>query len=346
MTYKKPSVLVVDRKSIAGNNRQSMSVQVRLLEPLRYLEAAGKIHVIELDESVINEKDIVNADLLAMSRSYSSKAVELMRSANSLLKPILYDVDDDMFVLPKWTALDTAEFEKHKNQLLLASYLTVPLVLLSERLSWIDTPVMIIPTATVMNKFETDNVKRNNKIVYTNLMDIKLESARADFLKAVFDFMTKNPDLELDVFSDSALEICNIHNVNYCGFLEYREYKKKLFSEKYLFALCPLSGSEDQDSFRHNECKSPIKYIDYSAAKIPAIFSNSPAYVRSIQHGENGLITENTYESWLHTLEFMYKNTQIREKIAEKAFLDIYENYNMKIVSEKWFEVIHQLTAQ
>lgn len=345
MTEKKPLILLVNRKSIAGNNRQSMSVRVRLSEPLLYLESKGKITIVELDESIIEEKDILNSDLIAMSRSYSPVAVKIMKMAQSLSKSILYDVDDDMFVLPKWTALNSVEFENHKSQLEMASVITVPHSLLAERLKFYKDKIYIISTGTLIQK-KNEIIEKSKKIIYTNLMDIKLESARNAFLNAVSDFMQNKPSLELDVFSDSVLDICNISNVRYCGFLPYEDYKKKILNEGYLFALCPLSGHEDQDSLRHNECKSPIKYIDYSSAKIPGIFSNSPAYARTIKHGENGYLTENTYRDWSAALDFMYHNEAHCENMAENAFLDILKNYNMDTVSEKWFKVIQNAIAK
>lgn len=343
MPFKKLSILIVNRRSIAGNNRQSMSVRVRLLEPFLYLEAEGKIAITELDESIICEDDIAKVDVVAMSRSYSPDAVKTMEIARFLSKPILYDVDDDMFVLPKWTMLGTGEFEKHKRQLVLANHVVVPHALLAERLEGIRAPITIIPTGTVINDANIKNHKPKNKIIYTNLMDIKLESGRTDFLKAISDFMFQHPDLVMDVFSDTPLEICSIPNVKYCGFLEYAEYKKKIAKEGYLFAVCPLSGNEDISSLLHNECKSPIKYIDYSASKIPGIYSNSPAYQRSIKQGENGLLTENTYSGWLEGLKLIYENTKLREHITKEAFSDVSKKYDMKIVAKQWLDVIQQL---
>jgi hypothetical protein len=233
--------------------------------------------------------------------------------------------------------------------LVLANHVVVPHALLVERLDGIRAPITIIPTGTIINDANIKNhkpkkpKKPKNKIIYTNLMDIKLESARTDFLKAISDFMFAHPDLVMDVFSDTPLEICRIPNVKYCGFLEYAEYKKKIAEEGYLFAVCPLSGNEDISSLLHNECKSPIKYIDYSASKIPGIYSNSPAYQRSIKHGENGLLTENTYSGWLEGLKLMYGNTELRNQITEAAFSDVSKKYDMKIVAKQWLDVIQQL---
>lgn len=345
MKIEAKKILLINRKSIAGNNRESMSVRIRLAEPFRYLASKKFISLEELNEDQVSKSDIINADLIAISRSYSLVAVSIMEMAKQLSKPILYDVDDDMFVLPKWTSLNTAEFENHKKQLELANVITVSHPLLADRITFVGNKIHVIQTGTLIQESSSEVTKHTKKIVYTNLMDIKLENARSEFLRAISDFMKKNESFELDVFSDSELEICEIKNVNYCGFLEYNAYRKALISRNYLFAISPLSGYEDLESILHNECKSPIKYIDYSAAKIPGIYSDSPAYRRVVKEMENGLLVKNTYDAWIHALELLRSDSNLRNIMAKNAYQDVQKNYNTELLSMKWFDLVQKVLS-
>jgi hypothetical protein len=77
--------------------------------------------------------------------------------------------------------------------------------------------------------------------------------------------------------------------------------------------LCPLLDST------FNRCKSDIKYLDYSAAGIPGIYSRVPVYESTIQHLTTGYLADNTVESWVEALQRLVNDVDLRCQIAVHA---------------------------
>lgn len=65
--------------------------------------------------------------------------------------------------------------------------------------------------------------------------------------------------------------------------------------------------------------KSNIKWQEYSLKSIPTIASNIGPYKDTINHGSDGYLVENTYESWYKALKLLVENVSLRKKIGAKA---------------------------
>jgi len=118
-----------------------------------------------------------------------------------------------------------------------------------------------------------------------------------------------------------------IENVNKIplpiGLITYPQFVKWFIhiSGDFDFALCPL------ESTAFTKYKSYIKYLDYSACQLPAIYSENEIYKAVIHHKQNGLLCANDTISWYENIKFMIENSELRRKMGEVAYKDVFLNH-------------------
>jgi len=106
------------------------------------------------------------------------------------------------------------------------------------------------------------------------------------------------------------------------------------------FAIAPLEGGA------FNDCKSDIKFLDYSILGIPGIYSRRPSYGNTVKQGQNGLLAE-SYQEWLDALDSMVLDDSLRNRLASQCSSEVWENRTLARHATKWADVIRRvLTAR
>lgn len=323
-----------------------MSVRVRLVEPLMYLHSSNDISLEVLDEGTVSDEVLRGADLFLLSRSYSEKALGLMNRIKFAGKTMIYDVDDYLLFAPTWTqfVLTQQMMECHEAQLKLADCITVPHQALKERLTQFEEKIVVIPSCVNLSKFPSRIGRLGPaKLVYTNLMDLKLIRARRSFLRAIIKFLELHGTVGIDVFGDSFEEMARIPRLRYRGYLDYDQHKQIISSENYVFALCPLGGEEDKEAMIHNKYKSNIKYLEYGAGMVAGIYSATPAYQGDVVNLRNGLIVRNSGDEWFEAMEMLVADEGLRENIVRNAYEDVASRYEVGVVAPRWRDLIERV---
>ena len=93
---------------------------------------------------------------------------------------------------------------------------------------------------------------------------------------------------------------------NYPGYVNFVQ------QQDFDLAIAPL-----QDNL-FNRCKSPIKYLEYSALGIPGVYSSLPPYSSLIRHGENGFLASNS-EEWRQAILKLIEDPHLRWKMGQAA---------------------------
>jgi len=89
--------------------------------------------------------------------------------------------------------------------------------------------------------------------------------------------------------------------------------------------------------------KSHIKWLEYSACGIPAIFSKVVAYSNFVKDKKTGLLVENTNKAWFRAIKWMIDNPQKRFKIAENAQREVAEKYTLDKNISDWRDAYYAL---
>ena len=149
--------------------------------------------------------------------------------------------------------------------------------------------------------------------------------------KICFKFLGCIPDELRDV--PGAYYLGNVIN-------SYRQYVDFLKKTRFDIAISPL----EDNSF--NQCKSNIKFLEYSICGYPGIYSAVGPYIDSVTDKETGLLTENTTEAWIRSMEYLINNPTLRNQIGEKACHNVKENYSFKERVKEWYQFYSQLIPE
>jgi GT2 family glycosyltransferase/Tfp pilus assembly protein PilF len=123
-----------------------------------------------------------------------------------------------------------------------------------------------------------------------------------------------------------------------CGFTaDYCGYAQRLKRLAIDLALVPL----EQTPF--NRAKSPIKWLEYSACKIPAIFTDIEAYNQTVEHGKTGWLVPNQTEAWYEAIKQFVINPELRRTIAENAHQAVLSKHLLRDHAGLWREAYDKL---
>lgn len=88
------------------------------------------------------------------------------------------------------------------------------------------------------------------------------------------------------------------------------------------FAVAPLADTAI------NRSKSALKYLEYSAIKLPGIYSDIGEYSSIVKNNKTGiLISNNEIDSWVSHICEMAKSMALRQMLAQNAYEDVMQNY-------------------
>lgn len=123
----------------------------------------------------------------------------------------------------------------------------------------------------------------------------------------------------------------------------YAEYSRALKEFDFDIAISPL-----RNTF-FNQCKSNIKWLEYSVAGMPGVYSNVTPYSESIRQFETGVLVENTSDAWFEALDYLISHPQVRKKIASDARREVLENYTYASqagkIKELYWKIIENNTV-
>lgn len=145
-------------------------------------------------------------------------------------------------------------------------------------------------------------------------------------------------DLEVTVFGGTAADIPGLTIV--------RVPDSKRFYARYVpwlqdkgpfdFAIAPLDLNN-----RLNKSKSALKYLEYSAMGLPAVFTEIEPYVQAIDNYENGiLVPENSQEMWIEALVSLATDSQLAQRLSGRCHADVINRYLLSRHFDEWKTII------
>lgn len=102
--------------------------------------------------------------------------------------------------------------------------------------------------------------------------------------------------------------------------------------------LAPLSPN------RFNLCKSNLKFLEYSALKIPTIASNFGPYAETIVNKETGILIDSV-KDWYDAVRYLLDNEAERIRLGENAYNFVKENFDVDKNCVLWKNAFDSLLA-
>lgn len=318
------------------------STLINVATPVIDMHKAGRIIAHITLETTVREKDVTWSDLVILCRNTDPERALWFLSILEKNKPYIYDIDDNFFELSADTILGEyyraperigllKEFIQH------ASLVRVYSEPMKERALGLN-PNTIKVTGPVdwrlLSPVREANEQKTVKIVYaTSRVNDNLAEIFKPALKRILEnykdrvqvyFLGYNPD-EFKTYPNVFFKPLN---------LNYEQYLRYFSSAGFDIGLAPLL-----DDIFHRS-KSNLKVREYGACRIAGIYSNVDVYSSSVDHGENGLLVDNTPQAWYNAMSELIEHRELRLKIKEQAYLFAQNNFSQEAFAQLWHHQI------
>ena len=94
-----------------------------------------------------------------------------------------------------------------------------------------------------------------------------------------------------------------------------------------------------------SDCKSDLKFLDYTACGCPGLYSDTPSYQSTVIDGQTGLLCGNSTDEWIDALNLAYLNKALRTSLYQNARKFVMKNSLNEQVEKDWLAVISTAMA-
>jgi len=289
------------------------------------------------------------------------EASALFSTRDWMGKKVVIDCDDNFLDVleshPLYDKLKTGKRDKAfmATILSLADVVTVSTEPLKQRLrkhfkevQGIEKNIVVIPNMNDIKDWDVKREKRDpKKIVIGYPGSNSHQDDLAMLMPSLLEVMKKHKHVYFEVvgsiskdmlpmFDTFPLDVMKRIDI-WPGTFTFKEYPAFIGGRNWDIGVCPLADNV------FTRCKSHIKFMEYSALKIPVIASRvHPYYVPIedkfvIEHEKTGLLVKPN--EWVEALERMITDAELRKTLATNAHQHILDNWQYNL-SEKINEVL------
>jgi len=348
--------------------------QLRIVGPLNKIEQLklGSVEIITAGDGDA-ERKIKGADVIVMGRAASLPVQTMIKEMKRLGKYVVYDLDDNMFGVspfsPHWkdfgimpVDMDHPELGKlpmyvdgengydvRRNRRLRKSFIevirltdcmTVTTPPLQKLYSRYHDNVHVVPNAIDFGLWKKPDITHNGgkvRVLYTGAANHREDWM---FVKDVLVRLQKShPDWTLvlvgmDWHNHSNNEI-DKSRVEWHGWADIDGYPFLMRSLCCDIGIAPISKIE------FNECRSSIKWLEYSALKMATVATEYGPYSRDCVDGETALLVKEKDE-WYGALSKLLEDETARKGLGERAYRKAKRLYDLDVMADRWMEVFGQ----
>lgn len=285
------------------------------------------------------------ADVILIHRLFPSKFTEkTLRSIISLGIPVVFDLDDLFLDVPSCHHPTYHKFAPYIKWILKeADIITVSTSPLKESLSkYTSRPIYVTPNILDFNLFASPPRLRDTRFNFlisgtpTHQRDWAIiEEPIVEILKIYGE------KVNVAFFGDVPKRFIDHPSVNIIDFQpNYKNYATQLKVLDVHAALMPLEDT------KYNQCKSNIKWLEYSAAGIPGAYSDITPYSSCISHERNGLLVKNNSESWFNAINQLIIDSEKTAHIIYNAQREVLEWHSIENSLDKYTSTVNSLIGQ
>lgn len=325
---------------------------IEIRRVFKMLEVRGRLQSRSSLAAQIGITDLKWGDVLFFVRSTSSIERDLVLLAKKMRKFVILMIDDDFLGLGTSYGADGAGYRKERHDSLKAilysidCLLTVNELLAEKYIEYCETDRYAL-TNTMVERSEFFSPalreKREGKTKMAIYVNDGTQGVFNQILRPALRLLKKSSRgrvaLYLMALRPDMSEFEKDFDIHYVPHMQYGEFKHFMGTEGFDIGLAPL----DNEGF--SKYKYFNKYIEYTLAGIPAIYSDCPLYRLVIRDGYNGIFTDNSPESWCRTISRMIEDADLRKEIISNAQAHLYDNFESNKVLERFVQSIPELAS-
>ncbi len=322
------------------------TLNIGIIRPLIALRRKGIVSIRLVKNSTLKSKDIYWCDVAVFCRSQDECSYKSFLKLKKNNKKVIYDIDDNFFELP----LDLPLSYYHRDSkaiFILKQFLRFSDVVTTYSQIMYDRAKQYNENVVLLNCYFDDEIIKD---VHQNIKSDKLKIAYATnrssdsnletnleiaLAKIAQEFSDK---VEIHFWKEPFSSLAGMNNV-IRNMVEpnYERFLQKFYSNKYDIGLAPLL-----DDIFYNS-KTNNKYREYAGCGVPGVYSNVQLYCNCINDSINGLLVENSSDSWYSAIKSLILSQDLRENIAYNAREDVLANYSFSNAVDSWEKLLNNI---
>jgi 2-polyprenyl-3-methyl-5-hydroxy-6-metoxy-1,4-benzoquinol methylase len=280
--------------------------------------------------------DFYWGDIFIFHRESSQNFNDLALLLQEYGKRVIFEIDDYLLDPPDFLShhqLDDLSQEQLRSILNKADAISTTTPRLARAFEAFNKNVFCTPNCSWSNVKLSIDDKIGGQF---NLVIASSDTVQVDFLIPVLQQLKANWGSAINFViigpPGNRFEMAGIE-IKKFEILPYRKFGEVLASLENAIGIIPLD-----DSF-FSSCKSPVKFFDYSLARIPTICSNVPPYSDIVTHEVTGLLVENETKAWVDAVENLMNNATLYFLLVKNACNFSIEKYSPDVAGDSWHDL-------
>jgi glycosyltransferase involved in cell wall biosynthesis len=293
----------------------------RLLQPSAFLKVVLN-HEVKISFKFASLEELLTYDLIILQRQYNPFILENVKTLKAYKKKIVYELDDSLWDVPPeneskkyWTSDKIASAEAIMK---VCDAITTSTEPLAELLRRYNKNVYVIPNYIP----EVIPIPKFDSIIRIGWPGSV--SHRGDFNS---DVVRALKDIKKKYRQKVELVICGWIPEDLVGHVTFYEpvppfqYLDFLNEMRLHIGIIPCADN------KFNECKSNLKFLEYSITKTASIASAIYPYVNTITEDTGILIKNGSYQEWFESIDRLIQDADLRNRLANSAYEFVKNNY-------------------
>lgn len=282
----------------------------------------------------VTPNDIENCDIVIAIRSVDSLSTNIAKICKKYHRLHLLTLDDNLFLHSRKDRLMHLRQEELKKVLSITDGVIVSNKLFGEFLvenfhiqKWgiCDTAVQ----KELITEYKKTNLNKDTiKIVYYS------SDGSSTYFRSIFDQLIERLDVEIkkkiEIYcigiSDLSYSAKNIVFIP-VPHLSLDDFRKYLANGDFDFGLAPI---HEPDGFA--EYKYFNKFMEFSKAGIPGIYSDVPPNNFVVKDHHNGILCKNNADEWLNAMVSLSTDCKLRNSLIENAQTTLKNQFSVKSI--------------
>lgn len=290
------------------------------------------------------------ADITVWQIMSSKHSIPMLMAAKEIhQKPIVTEVDDWLFDLPSYNVASNPykpnsdpEWIAFK-QIELSDYIVCSTQFIKDGLvdMFPDKKVYVIPNSIDFNvwdklEYKGGYPKKDGKIRigFTGCGNHNgdLELIKRPLKKILEEY----PNVEFITYGQfEALK--DIPKIETNRWVTIDKYPNEIAQWGMDIGIAPLRDNN------FNKAKSNLRWLEYSALKIPTIASRVYPFENSIEDGKTGILCGSSDLAWYEALKDLIVDEEKRRSIGENAYNEVKTKFNMDTIAGRYADVLKEI---
>jgi len=320
--------------------------QIRLIRPFAHLQDEWEL-VWGIQDGKLQTDPIAGADLILLHRfTPGLLPIASLQAIFELGKPVVYESDDLLNEIPhdhpeaaagaSWKA--GIEYTVKR-----AKAVVVSTEFLAEKYRALNPNVHILPNFIDYDIFYRPVPQRRDGKITIGLLGSSIQPSNFALVDKSLRALVERYGARLHIYFvgwECPKGWEGHPQTTFLSFVhEYVNYAAQLKDWNWDIALIPLASDE------YNQCKSYIKWLDYSAAGIASIFSDVSVYNQVVTHDSTGLLMPNSDQAWLEAITLLIESPEKRQALANAGQDAVKADFDLREKSALYAQVYDMLSS-